>query len=412
VKGVYEALRANARKGQPNRLALGQEVVPMDTHLVRVVCASCEANYRIPAETVSGRVVDYCCSNCGAVIEVNGTAIELVAPTRPGQDPRDLLPRTPEPTNVVPSSASFRVNAPAWRSGDTPAGLVRVKAPPPPPSTEVFAARRPPAPVHSSMPPAMSMPAREMIEAERPTLPPSDVPPLGETHVFSEPRSSRKGWLAVATLIAAVAVAFLGRAIGSLASTPSPAAPAAQPVDPQTPVTARLQAGDFRGTATDPAAQASAPTVVRPAASPTEVSVESLKTEKRRKKAKSLKTGGAEETEPVAEEAVESPAPPPPTFVAPEPPPPPGPEFSREAAQSALEDAAALAATCRQEDTTAGAVRVAVTFVPSGQATVAVVESGVVRGTPVGSCVASKFRTAKVPPFSGTKVTVHKTMMF
>jgi hypothetical protein len=57
-------------------------------------------------------------------------------------------------------------------------------------------------------------------------------------------------------------------------------------------------------------------------------------------------------------------------------------------------------------------VRVAVTFVPSGQATVAVVESGTVRGTPVGSCVASKFRTAKVPPFSGPKVTVHKTMMF
>jgi hypothetical protein len=383
----------------------------MDIDLVRVVCASCEANYRIAADMVRGRVVDYCCSSCGAVIEVNGTAIELVAPTRPGLDPRDLLPRTPEPTNVVPSSASFRVNSPAYRSelpayrSDTPAGLVRVR-PPPPPSTEVFSAvRNLP---HSSMPPAMSMPSREVIEIERPAQQPSDVPPMGEAPVFDEPRSSRKGWWAAGTLFAAIAVALIGRAVGSIASTPPGAAQAAAPVDPPTPVTARLQPGDFRGMATDPA-QASAATVVRPPAQPAEVSVDSLKAEKRRKKAKFLKTGGADEPEPIADEA---PAEPPPPFVAPEPPPPPGPDFSKEAAQSALEDAAALAATCRQDDTTAGAVRVAVTFVPSGQATVAVVESGVVRGTPVGSCVAAKFRTAKVPPFSGTKVTVHKTMMF
>ena len=399
----------------------------MDTHLVRVVCTSCDANYRIAADMVSGKVVDYCCSNCGAVIEVDGMGIELVAPTRPGQDPRDLLPRTPAPSEVVPSSAGFRVNTPAYRSdtpaypppvyrsdappsqqppayrADTPAGLVRIKPPPPPP-TDAFTARR--SPVLSSMPPAMSMPSREPTAAERPTLPPS-APLMDESPIAAEPRS-RRGWvLAVATLVAAAGMALVGRTIGSMANTPSGTAQAAAP-EPQTPVTARLQAGDFRGTATDPA-QPSA--IARPSTWPTEVTPESLKPEKRRKKAKSLKASGAEEPEPIAEEAPAE-APPAPTFVAPEPPPPPGPEFSKEAAQSALEDAAALAATCRQEDTTAGAVRVAVTFVPSGQATVAVVESGVVRGTPVGSCVAAKFRTAKVPPFSGTKVTVHKTMMF
>jgi len=378
----------------------------MDAHLVRVVCASCEANYRIAADMVSGRVVDYCCSNCGAVIEVNGMAIELVAPTRPGQDPRDKLPRTPPPDNVMPSSASFRVNTPK-SSSDTPAGLVRVRPPPPP--TEAFAARR--SPVLSSMPPAMSVPVRETIEAGRPDLPPPDFPPMGEAPVFHERRSSRKGWLAVGTLVAAVAVALIGRAIGSAASTTPSAPQAAQPVDPLTPVATRLQAGDYRGTTTDPA-QASAPTAAPQATPPAEVSVESLKSEKRRKKAKALKVGATEEPESLAEETPAETPPPPPVFEAPQPPPPPGPEFSREAAQSALEDAAALAATCRQDDTTAGAVRVAVTFVPTGQATVAVVESGVVRGTPVGSCVAAKFRTAKVPPFSGTKVTVHKTMMF
>ena len=410
----------------------------MDTNLVRVVCTSCEANYRIAAEMVSGKVVDYCCSNCGAVIEVDGMGIELVAPTRPGQDPRELLPRTPAPTNVDSSSASFRVNSPGYRSeppayrsdtpaypppvyrsdpppashqpptyrSDTPAGLVRVK-PPPPPSTEVFTARR--SPVLSSMPPAMSMPAREMTAAERPTLPPS-APPFDETPLDNEPRS-RKGWvLAVATLVAAAGMALIGRTIGSMAN-PAPTAQAATP-EPETPVTARLQPSDYRGTATDPAQPSAA--LARPSTWPSEPTTpESLKVEKRRKKAKSLKATSAEEPEPVAEEAQAEPtAPPAPTFVAPEPPPPPGPDFSKEAAQSALEDAAALAATCRQDDTTAGAVRVAVTFVPSGQATVAVVESGVVRGTPVGSCVAAKFRTAKVPPFSGTKVTVHKTMMF
>jgi hypothetical protein len=256
----------------------------------------------------------------------------------------------------------------------------------------------------------MSMPARDVAEAARPMHRPSDVPPVDETPFVAEPRSSRKGWMAIGTLVAAVAVAFIGRAIGSMASGPSSAAHAALPADPQTPVAARLQPGDFRGMATDPA-QPSASAVQPHAGQPAEISVESLKADKRRKKAKALKTFGAEDSEPVAEEAPAV-APAPPVFVAPQPPEPPGPDFSREAAQSALEDAAALAATCRQEDTTAGAVRVAVTFIPTGQATVAVVESGVVRGTPVGSCVAAKFRTAKVPPFSGTKVTVHKTMMF
>jgi hypothetical protein len=227
-----------------------------------------------------------------------------------------------------------------------------------------------------------------------------------------EQRAPRRGWmLAVATLMTAVTVGLLGRMISSMAHSQPEGAQAAPASESETPVAARLQASDFRGTATDPA-QPSATAIARPSTWPTEVSVESLKPEKRKKKAKSIKSS-AEEPEPVAEEVAPEPAPAPtPTFVAPEPPPPPGPEFSKEAAQSALEDAAALAATCRQDDTTAGAVRVAVTFVPNGQATVAVVESGVVRGTPVGSCVAAKFRTAKVPPFSGTKVTVHKTMMF
>jgi hypothetical protein len=372
----------------------------MDTRLVRVVCASCEANYRIGAETVRGKVVDYCCSNCGAVIEVDGTAIELVAPTRPGQDPRDRLPRTPEPAVVVPSAASFHVRVPPYRS-DTPAGLIRVK--PPPPSTEPYSGQ---APVHSSMPPPMSMPSRELIEVDGPKQPTIEVVSFGNTPAYVEARASRKGWMALATLVAAVVVALIGRSIGSRATAASNAAQPVAPSDPQTAVAARLQPGDYRGTATDPAQSAA------PQAPPShEVSVDSLKTDKRRKKAKALKSAEEQEVAAAEEAPAEPAAPLPPPFEAPQPPPPPGPEFSTEAAKSALEDAAALAAACRQSENMAGAVRVAVTFVPSGQATVAIVEEGVVRGTPVGSCVAAKFRTAKVPPFSGSKVTVRKTLM-
>ncbi|MET0592417.1 MAG: hypothetical protein ABW133_06945 [Polyangiaceae bacterium] len=384
----------------------------MDSRLVRVVCTSCDANYRISAEDVRGKVIDYCCSNCGAVIEVNGTAIELVAPTRPGQDPRDLLPRTPSPAEVDVSTGAFRVNPPPSRS-DTPAGLVRIK-PPPPPSTEAFSAHR--STVQSSMPPPMSMPSRESIEAQRPSISPSEFPPAVPPPVAEERQSSKKGLWIMGTLAAAAVVGLIGRTVGST-NTESTAAAAAQGVEQPSPVTTRLQASDFRGTTTEPS-QAPGTAVINPNTPPakvapgTEVSVESLKPEKRKKK---IKKGGAlEGSDPIAEESApaEPETTPVATFVAPEPPPPPGPEFNKDSAQSALEDAAALAATCRDAETTAGAVRVAVTFVPSGQVTVAVVESGPIRGTPVGSCVASKFRTAKVPPFSGPKVTVHKTMNF
>jgi len=44
--------------------------------------------------------------------------------------------------------------------------------------------------------------------------------------------------------------------------------------------------------------------------------------------------------------------------------------------------------------------------------TAAVVESGPFVGTAAGGCVASKFRTAKVPAFAGDPITVHKSFSF
>jgi hypothetical protein len=87
-------------------------------------------------------------------------------------------------------------------------------------------------------------------------------------------------------------------------------------------------------------------------------------------------------------------------------------DFNTQAAREALEDAAVRAAKCKTIDSPSGTARIAVTFAPNGQATNAVIESGPFVGTSAGSCVASKFRTARVPAFTGEAVQVHKSIPF
>jgi hypothetical protein len=50
-----------------------------------------------------------------------------------------------------------------------------------------------------------------------------------------------------------------------------------------------------------------------------------------------------------------------------------------------------------------------VTFAPSGGAQSAVVQGAPFEGTPTGSCVAGRFRGARVPPFSGSPFSVSKS---
>jgi len=83
--------------------------------------------------------------------------------------------------------------------------------------------------------------------------------------------------------------------------------------------------------------------------------------------------------------------------------------FDRGAAVSALSGAASAAAGCKTADGPTGSGRVSVTFAPTGRVTTAVVEGAPFAGTSVGGCVASRFRGAKVPPFAGSPVTVHKS---
>ena len=52
---------------------------------------------------------------------------------------------------------------------------------------------------------------------------------------------------------------------------------------------------------------------------------------------------------------------------------------------------------------------VTVTFEPSGAVSSAVVDSGPYPGTPVGGCIAGKYRGARVPAFGGSSVKVGKS---
>lgn len=85
-----------------------------------------------------------------------------------------------------------------------------------------------------------------------------------------------------------------------------------------------------------------------------------------------------------------------------------GPPFDRAAALSVLSGAAGAAQSCKTPDGPTGNGRASVTFAPSGKVTQAVIE-GAFAGTSVGSCIAAKFRGAKVPSFGGSPVTVKKS---
>jgi predicted Zn finger-like uncharacterized protein len=86
-----------------------------------------------------------------------------------------------------------------------------------------------------------------------------------------------------------------------------------------------------------------------------------------------------------------------------------GGSFDVGAAKAALAGAAASAAGCGNASGPKGSGKVQVTFAPSGRVTSANVVAGPFGGTSVGGCVASKFRAARVPAFSGSPQTVSKS---
>jgi len=107
-----------------------------------------------------------------------------------------------------------------------------------------------------------------------------------------------------------------------------------------------------------------------------------------------------------------TPATPPPTATATAETPPAGggAEFNRAAASSALFAAAGAAKGCKKADGPTGQAKVKVTFAPSGNVTTSQVQGAPFAGTPVGGCIAAAFRSAKVPPFEGSPVSVSKSV--
>jgi hypothetical protein len=83
--------------------------------------------------------------------------------------------------------------------------------------------------------------------------------------------------------------------------------------------------------------------------------------------------------------------------------------FNKDAAVAALSVAASQATVCKRPEGPWGSGRAVVTFASSGRVTTANFTGDPFGGTAVGGCVASVFRRAKIPPFSGDPVTVSKS---
>ena len=83
--------------------------------------------------------------------------------------------------------------------------------------------------------------------------------------------------------------------------------------------------------------------------------------------------------------------------------------FNKGAAIAALSSSAAAASSCKRPGGPTGTGRAVVTFAPSGRVTSVNITGGEFGGSSVGSCIATVFRRASVPAFSGSPVTVSKS---
>jgi hypothetical protein len=83
--------------------------------------------------------------------------------------------------------------------------------------------------------------------------------------------------------------------------------------------------------------------------------------------------------------------------------------FNRTAAVASL--GAVNVASCKTADGPTGSGHVSITFSPDGSAVSAVVDQPPFAGTPVGACIAKKFKSARVPAFAGGNVRVGKSFV-
>ena len=405
-----------------------------------VVCTSCSAKFLVPDELIRGKLVKFRCRKCGSAMEVDGRKS-----ARPPPAP-ELPPPPPEPPGVdTPATFSQRTLPPPPRPPTTLPGGPSLHAWPEPPRSRSTTA---PTSLYESSPPELSLPRLETVRdpsnrgakiaamvallvaaglsgvglamrgsppgaaspgeasdlegLSRPYIPPGASEPArsrAETWGDNANRSNRNP-TRVTDLPRAAPPEQATAAGLAAASKPSEAAtekhepPALREAAHGAPVVGIANSeGQAPGAADDLSASAHADPTAQENSAAAAVPV----------------AAGNEPAEPNAAAAAANPGsaltPPAPAARA-------KGDFNTQAAREALQDAADRAAKCKTIDTPSGNARVAVTFAPNGHVTTAVIDSGAIVGTAAGTCVASKFRAARVPPFSGEAVLVRKNVRF
>jgi hypothetical protein len=88
------------------------------------------------------------------------------------------------------------------------------------------------------------------------------------------------------------------------------------------------------------------------------------------------------------------------------------PTIDQGALRAAFAEGEVKAKACLGATSPTGSARISVTFAPSGEAVGAIVSGAPFANTLEGQCMAAKFRTLHVPPFTGGEVIVRKSISF
>jgi predicted RNA-binding Zn-ribbon protein involved in translation (DUF1610 family) len=398
-----------------------------------VVCTSCSAKFHVPDELIRGKLVKFRCRKCGSAMEVDGRKS-----ARPPPAP-ELPPPPPEPPGVdTPATFSQRTLPPPPRPPTTFSGAPNLHAWPEPPRTRSTTA---PTSLYESSPPELSLPRLESVRdpsnrgpkiaamvallvaaglsgvglAMRGSPPgaaspgeASDLEGLSRPYIppgASEPARSRAetwGDNANRSNRNPTRVTDLPRAAPPEQPTAAGVAAAAKPSEA---VTEKHEPAALREAVDGAPVVAIANSEGHAPAAAGEPSALDHADPTTQENGPALPVAGNDLAVPNAANSGSPVTPPAPAARA-------KGDFNTQAAREALEDAAGRAAKCKTIDTPSGNARVAVTFAPNGQVTNAVIDSGPIVGTAAGTCVASKFRAARVPPFSGDAVLVRKNVRF
>jgi hypothetical protein len=347
-------------------------------------------------------------------------------------------PRPPAATSISSSSSSSSASSSSGssESSDAPRGEKRASSDLPAVDLAAFGDE----PVFSAESPPLDAPEVPVVDDEPTTVPKATevaprpaasigavpAPKATPATAVSAPSARAKKRSLVPLVLGGVAVAYLlSLGLDKLGPTERPpAAPAAEQESPRAPEQqAAVEPAAARPAAPTPelvarppaasaetAASAEAPSMAPPAtgkaATTTRVVGSKAEPAAKEPKPESGKAATPSKT-PESEKKAEPAATPEPEQKQVDM----GGEFDKSAASAALGAAASQASGCRKGADPTGVAVVHVTFSNSGRATRATIEGPPFAGTPTGGCIAAALRGAKVPPFSGDRVTVTKRVV-